>query len=149
MIWRPNVTVAAVVERDGRFLFVEELIDGQLLLNQPAGHLEPGESLLEAVRRETREETAWDFEPQALLGVYRWRTRDKATTYLRFTFSGSVLDHNPEQPLDATIRRVNWLKPEETQKHRLRSPLVMRCVEDYRRSHRYPLSLLVDLNDET
>ena len=143
------MTVAAVVERDGRFLFVEEIIDGRLLLNQPAGHLEPGESLLAAVRRETREETAWDFEPQALLGVYRWRTPDRATTYLRFAFSGSVRNHNPDQPLDDTIRRVIWIRREEIQNHRPRSPLVMRCVDDYQRGCRFPLSLLVDVNDET
>jgi 8-oxo-dGTP pyrophosphatase MutT (NUDIX family) len=148
MTWKPNVTVAAVVERDGQFLFVEEHIDGQLLLNQPAGHLEPGESLLEAVKRETREETAWDFEPQALLGVYRWRTPDRATTYLRFAFSGAVRNRHSDQPLDATIQRVIWIRPEEIGNHRLRSPLVMRCVDDYQRGCRYPLSLLVELNDE-
>ena len=149
MIWKPNVTVAAVVERDGRFLLVEEHIAGQLLLNQPAGHLEPGESLLDAVRRETREETAWEFEPDALLGIYRWRTRDGATTYLRFAFCGAVGKHDPDLPLDDTIRRVIWMNPEEIRKSRLRSPLVMRCIDDYRRGCRYPFSLLVDLSDET
>ena len=143
------MTVAAVVERDGRFLLVDEDIAGQLLVNQPAGHLEPGESLLDAVRRETREETAWEFEPGALLGIYRWRTRDGATTYLRFAFCGTVGKHNPDLPLDDTIRRVIWMNPEEIPKHRLRSPLVLRCIDDYRHGCRYPLSLLVDLNDET
>jgi len=130
MIWKPNVTVAAVVERDGRFLLVEEGIAGQLLVNQPAGHLEPGESLLDAVRRETREETAWEFEPDALLGIYRWRTRDGETTYLRFAFCGTVGKHNPDLPLDDTIRRTIWMSPEEIPKHGLRSPLVLRCIDD-------------------
>src|SRR5581483_2904388 len=127
MIWKPNVTVAAVVERGGSFLLVEEQADGALVLNQPAGHLDEGEDLCAAVVRETLEETAWHFAPEALLGVYRW-PHSKGTTYLRFAFVGRLLRHEPERPLDAGIVRALWLSPEEIrrQAHRHRSPQVQR-----------------------
>src|SRR5882672_10221362 len=99
MRWNPEVTVAAIVEREGRFLMVEERIRGRLVLNQPAGHLEDRETLLEAVVRETREETAWRLTPQALVGTYLWRSPDERT-FLRFAFCGVVDDHRPTEPLD-------------------------------------------------
>lgn len=147
MIWTPNVTVAAIVERDGRFLLVEEEADGALVLNQPAGHLDEGESLLEAVVRETLEETAWHFVPEALVGVYRWPHPAKGITYLRFAFAGQLLRHEPQRALDHGIVRVLWLTRAEAarQVHRHRSPQVLRCIDDYLAGERYPLASLKDL----
>jgi ADP-ribose pyrophosphatase YjhB (NUDIX family) len=147
MVWKPNVTVAAVVERDGRFLLVEEETNGELAINQPAGHLDEGESLVEAVVRETLEETAWKFRPEALLGVYRWPHPTKAITYLRFAFTGRLLQHDPARPLDDGIVRALWLTPEEVRReqHRHRSPQVQVCIDDYLRGRRYPLDVLRDL----
>ncbi|HKK04612.1 MAG TPA: NUDIX hydrolase [Gammaproteobacteria bacterium] len=147
MIWKPHVTVAAVAERDGRFLLVEEEIEGRLVINQPAGHLDPGESLVDAVVRETLEETAWHFRPTALVGVYRWVNPDNDATFVRFTFAGQVADHEPQRPLDKEIRRVLWLGPDEldARADQLRSPLVRRAIDDYRAGRRYPLDLLLDL----
>jgi ADP-ribose pyrophosphatase YjhB (NUDIX family) len=145
-IWKPNVVVAAVVERDGRFLLVEERAEGQLVLNQPAGHLEDGESLVDAVVRETLEETAWHFEPQALLGVYRWPHPKKHVTYLRFAFIGTATRHDAARKLDDGIERALWLTHEEiiAERSRHRSPLLERCVDDYLTGRRYPLALLQD-----
>jgi 8-oxo-dGTP pyrophosphatase MutT (NUDIX family) len=144
MIWKPNVTVAAVVEREGRFLLVEEDTSRGRLFNQPAGHLEPGESLLEAVAREALEETAYSFKPAALLGVYQHRSPAEKVTYLRFAFTGDITGHDPARALDKGIVRAAWIAPDEIRRNpaRHRSPLVMRCVEDYLAGHRYPLSLL-------
>jgi 8-oxo-dGTP pyrophosphatase MutT (NUDIX family) len=149
-IWKPHVVVAAVIERDGRFLLVEERTDSGILFNQPAGHLEEGESLLDAVRREVFEETAHYFEPEALLGVYRWRHPNKPErTYLRFAFSGRVLGHDPNAALDEGILRAVWLNAEEIAalKHRHRSPLLMDCLHDFLAGHSYPLDLLTDYPD--
>jgi ADP-ribose pyrophosphatase YjhB (NUDIX family) len=147
MIWRPNVTVAAVIERDGRFLLVEERGDGGLVLNQPAGHLDSGESLVDAVMRETLEETAWHFAPEALLGVYRWVHSTKKTTYLRFAFTGRLLQQEPARALDDGIVRTVWLSAEDIRHEapRHRSPQVQRCIDDYRAGRRYPLDLLSDM----
>ncbi len=147
MIWKPNVVVAAIVERDGKFLLVEEEADGQRVLNQPAGHLDEGESLLQAVVRETLEETAWHLTPEALLGVYRWPHPTKDVTYMRFAFIGRVTHHEPERPLDTGILRALWLTPQEIRaaRARHRSPQVERCLDDYLAGHRYPLALLQDL----
>src|SRR3982751_655872 len=140
-IWRPHVTVAAVVERDGRFLLVEEETDEGTVFNQPAGHLEPGESLLSAAARETLEETAHHFNPNALLGVYHFRNRPSNTTYLRFAFTGDITGHDEERVLDAGIIRAVWMSAGEIKANaeRMRTPLVMRCVEDYECKRRYPL----------
>jgi ADP-ribose pyrophosphatase YjhB (NUDIX family) len=144
-IWTPRVTVASILERDGRFLLVQETVAGRPVLNQPAGHLEDGESLLEAVVRETREESAWDFTPQSLVGVYRWRTPGK--TFLRFVFCGRLEQHHPGQALDPDITRTLWLSYESLKQgpHELRSPLVLRSLEDYRRGRRFPLDLLQEV----
>jgi len=141
------VTVAALIENEGRFLLVQELISGSSVINQPAGHLEDGETLIDAVIRETREETAWEFEPESLIGIYQWRHPDKEKTFIRTTFSGKTSSHDPDRKLDACIERTLWLTPEEirNQQDRLRSPMVLRSIEDYLAGYRYPLSLLSDL----
>lgn len=146
MIWKPNVTVAAVLEQDGKFLLVEETTGQGVQFNQPAGHLEPGESLISAVTRETLEESAYDFEPQHLLGIYRWHSGANNTTYLRFAFTGRILAHHPERRLDEGILRAVWMTPDEIRatRARHRSPLILRCVEDYLAGKRYPLNLLVN-----
>lgn len=133
MTWRPDLTVAAVVEHDGRFLVVEERIGPDLVLNQPAGHVEDGESLLAAAVRETREETAWEFTPIALLGCYLWRNPRNGRTTLRIALRGAVHGHQPQQPLDRGIHAVHWRTRAElaARPERLRSPLVLRCVDDY------------------
>ena len=145
MIWKPHVTVAAVIERDGKFLLVEEETSSGLRFNQPAGHLEAGESLLEAVIRETLEESAYHFVPQYLLGIYRWHSHESNITYLRFAFTGNITGHDTERTLDTGILQALWLTPEEigTTQSRHRSPLIMRCMEDYLGNKRYPLALLV------
>jgi len=144
MIWTPRVTVAAVIERDGRFLLVEEETASGLAINQPAGHLDEHESLLEGAARETLEETAYTFRPEFLVGVYLWQSQEKELTYLRFAFGGTLLGHDPARALDTGIVRTLWLTPEElaAQAHRHRSPLVQRCVDDYRAGRRHSLHLL-------
>lgn len=143
MIWTPRTTVAAVIERDNRFLFVEELINNKMTLNQPAGHLEDNESLIEAVIRETQEETAWQFSPQSLVGIYQWRA-DNNDTYIRYCFTGDLISHNPAQALDPDIHQTIWLDLDAflARKSHLRSPLVMDCIEDYLAGERHSLSLL-------
>ncbi|WP_290652817.1 NUDIX hydrolase [Aquisalimonas sp.] len=147
MVWKPHVTVAAVAQQDGRFLLVEEYAGGDLVLNQPAGHLEPGESLVAAVVRETREESAWTFRPQALVGVYRWYSPTRNETFIRVCFCGDVADHVPEQPLDDGIQRIVWASPEDlrTTPARLRSPLVLRAIDDYLFGRRFPLDVFQDV----
>ena len=141
-IWKPSATVAAVIERDGRFLLVEERIDGRLVLNQPAGHLDPGESLVAACRREVLEETAHRFEPTALVGIYRWHYAPKDVTFLRFCFAGD-LKQAENLPLDKEIVRLHWLAPEELRARRAehRSPLVQQCVDDYLAGKRFSLEV--------
>lgn len=142
--WKPNVTVAAVIERDGRFLLVEEETDDGLRFNQPAGHLEEGESLLEAAVRETLEETAWQFVPEYLVGVYQWTRPQGDITYLRFAFGGSLGEEVVGRALDAGIVRPVWMSVAEIHATvaRHRSPLILRCVEDWLAGRRYPLALL-------
>jgi phosphatase NudJ len=147
--WRPSVTVAAVIERDGRFLLVEEETSvGGLRLNNPAGHLDPGESPPEGCARETLEETAWHFEPTHLLGIYMSRFQKASNgediTYLRFAFTGQLGAHEKDRKLDHGIVRTLWMTADEIRanKDRLRSPLVLRCVEDYLAGVRYPLDAL-------
>ncbi len=144
--WKPNVTVAAVVARDGRFLLVEEHTPQGLRINQPAGHLEPGESLQAAVIREALEESAYDFRPTALLGLYLLPTGPlpSDTTYLRVAFAGEVVAHHPQRALDPDIVRALWLTREEIAARRdmLRSPLVLHCVDDYLAGRRGSLDLV-------
>ena len=144
MIWKPNVTVAAVIERDGRFLLVEEETDDGRRFNQPAGHLECREALVDAVAREAFEETGYRFVPRFLVGIYSWRNEAKAVTYLRFAFGGEIVGHEPERQLDDGIIAARWLTPDEIRASadRHRSPLIVRCVEDWQAGRRYPLELL-------
>ena len=145
--WMPHATVAAIVEQDGKFLLVEESTDRGNRFNQPAGHLEDNESLLQAVVRETLEETAYQFEPQALLGIYHWKHEHNDTTYLRFAYIGSVSNHQPLLALDEGIIRAVWMTIDEIRsKHLLlRSPQVLSCVEDYLRGQKFPLSVVTHL----
>ena len=142
-VWKPSVTVAAVIERDKKFLFVEERISGRLVLNQPAGHLDPDESLERAVVREVMEETAHDFVPKQLVGIYRWFYKPKDVTYLRFCFAGVPGRHYPQRKLDRGIVGLHWLSLAElkARKEQHRSPLVQRCVEDYLHGARWPLEI--------
>jgi 8-oxo-dGTP pyrophosphatase MutT (NUDIX family) len=146
--WSPSATVAAVIEHAGRYLLVEEHTPEGLKLNNPAGHLDPGESPLEGVKREALEETARHFEPEALLGVYLSRFVRPASgedvTYLRFAFCGTAGEPLPGRSLDDGIVRTLWLTPDEIRAAagRLRSPLVLRCIEDHLAGRRHPLSVI-------
>lgn len=141
--WAPHVTVATVVLRDGKLLLVEESIDGHAVLNQPAGHLEPGESLAAAAVRETLEETGWTVALTAFIGTYQWTAPD-GTPFLRFAYAAEPVSHDPARALDAGILRALWLAPEALQAEaaRLRSPLVWAVVADYLGGQRHPLSLV-------
>ena len=148
MIWKPNVTVAAVIERDGKFLLIEEESEGMVVFNQPAGHWEPGETLVEASIREALEESACRFVPRNVVGIYGWRHEPTQTTYLRFAFCGDIEGFEAGRALDQGILRAVWMSAEELRGHadRLRSPLVLRCVEDYAAGKRYPLDLVAHVN---
>lgn len=146
-IWKPNVTVAAVIEQDGKFLLVEEEPEAGsgLFINQPAGHLDPGESIIQGAIRETLEETAYTFVPEFLVGIYHWHSQRIDTTYIRFAFGGRVTHHDPHRVLDTGILQAAWFNPEEVNQmiQRHRSPLVMQCIRDYQAGKRYPLELLM------
>ncbi len=146
-VWTPHMTVAAVVERGGRFLVVEEFADGERVFNQPAGHLEPGEPLLDAVVREVREETGTRFLPEAVVGIYRWVNPANRETHVRIAFHGHVEEDEDAPELDEPIIARHWLSYEELRanRERLRSPLVLGCIDDYRTGVRYPLELLREL----
>lgn len=144
---RPAVTVATIVERDGRYLLVEEETRAGRKLNQPAGHLESGESLPAAAVRETLEETAWSVAPTALVGVYRWEASDNGATFVRFSFAAEARAHDPARPLDAGIVRAVWLTYDEIAARRAdhRSPLVQRCIDDFRAGLRWPLDFVAEI----
>lgn len=146
MQWKPRVTVAIVCERDGRFLMVEEQTADGIRFNQPAGHLENGESLVDAAVRECREETGYRFTPAGLIGVYRWENRNAGDTYLRFSFFGSCDEHS-DGPQDEDIIGFHWLSSSDIESigNELRSPLVMLSLRDYLRGSRHPLDVLADL----
>ncbi len=143
-LWRPSVTVAAVIERDGKFLFVEEMQDGRRVLNQPAGHLDPDETLIEACAREVLEETAHRFTPGALVGIYRWTYQPADATFLRFCFSGFVGEVDKSRALDKEIVALHWLAPAELKAKSAmhRSPLVQQCMDDYLAGCKFPLTVL-------
>ena len=143
-IWKPNVTVAAVVERAGRFLLVEEETEDGVRINQPAGHLDEGESLVEACAREALEETAWHFRPTSLVGVYQWPRPRRDITYLRFAFAGELGEEEIGRRLDDGILRAIWLTAAEVEasQARHRSPLIWQCVQDWLAGRRYPLDLI-------
>ena len=145
--FQPRVTVAAVIERNGRFLLIEEETSEGLRLNNPAGHLDPGEAPAEGCARETLEETAHRFTPTALVGVYLSRSERPSgedVTYIRFAYCGDLGDLEPDRPLDTGIVRTLWLTAQEIRDSaaRHRSPLLLRCLEDYLAGQRYPLSLI-------
>ena len=153
--WKASVTVAAIIEARGRFLLVEEIHDGRRVLNQPAGHLDPGESLIEACVREVMEETAHRFVPEALVGIYRYLYAPKDITFLRFAFSGRSEGAEADRTRDKEIVRTHWLTHEEiVRTHWLtheeivarsaehRTPLVMQCIADYRAGRHFPLDVL-------
>ncbi|HOB47494.1 MAG TPA: NUDIX hydrolase [Zoogloea sp.] len=142
--WKPNVTVAAVVERDGRFLMVEEETDDGVRFNQPAGHLDQGESLVQAAAREALEETAHRFRPDFLVGIYQWPRPVGDITYLRFAFGGELVGFDPERELDSGILRAVWMSLDELRatRERHRSPLILQCCEDYMAGRRFPLDLI-------
>lgn len=146
MVWKPHVTVAAVVYRDGKFLLVEEETEAGLAFNQPAGHLEEDEALVDAVVREALEETAYHFKPTHLVGIYHWKhpTKDD-TTYLRFAFAGELRGFEADRTLDDGIVAARWLTLDEVKatQARHRSPLILRCCEDFLAGRSYPLDLLV------
>ena len=142
-LWRPSVTFAAVIGRDGRFLFVEEMQDGRRVLNQPAGHLDPDETLIAACAREVMEETAHRFTPTGLVGIYRWHYTPADVTFLRFCFSGRI-DGVESSALDREIVALHWLTPAELKAKAAmhRSPLVQQCMDDYLNGCNFPLTVL-------
>lgn len=144
---RPAITVATVVEHDGRFLIVEEETRGGLRLNQPAGHVEAGESIVAAAARETLEESAWQVDPVALIGIYQWGSAETGETFVRFTLAALRRTHEPARVLDAGIVRALWLPYEDIAAHaqQHRSPLVLRSLDDYRAGRRWPLGLIASL----
>lgn len=146
MRWQPHITVATIVEDQGRFLLVEEQAAGQTVLNQPAGHLEANESLLQAAIRETLEETGWEVELTAVTGIYLYTAPSNGVTYQRVCFAARPLRHRPELPLDAGIIAPHWLTRDELEARRAswRSHLVARCIDDYLDGERFPLALIRD-----
>lgn len=147
--WKPSVTVAAIIEREGRYLLVEEETPEGLRLNNPAGHLDPGESPEQGVAREALEETAFMFQPTALVGLYLSRFQRLATgediTYLRLAYCGELGDFDADRPLDSGIVRTLWMTPDELRASadRHRSPLVLQCIEDHLAGQRYPMELVL------
>jgi 8-oxo-dGTP pyrophosphatase MutT (NUDIX family) len=144
---RPRATVATIVVREGRFLLVEEHTATGVRINQPAGHLEAGETLVAGAARETLEESGYRVAPTALVGIYRWQAPDSGETFIRFAFAADVVAHDAQRPLDKGILRAVWLTYDELAALRAkhRSPLVMRCIDDYVAGVRRPLDLVTEL----
>lgn len=146
-VWCPRVTVATVVPRDGRFLLVEETVHGRTVINQPAGHLEPDETLQAAAIRETLEETGWHVELECLVGIQQWTSTQSGSQFVRFTFAARALEHDPSLPLDEGILRALWLSREEISAagERLRSPLILSSIDDWLGGRRLPLDSICRL----
>ncbi len=144
MVWKPHVTVAAVVEKNNKFLLVEEETSNGLAFNQPAGHLEQGEDLITAIKREVNEETAWQFEPEFVIAIQLWRKTPDSTSFLRVCFSGQVHSYDMNQDLDEGIIATHWLTRKEIseKKSNLRSPLVLKSTDYYLDGQQYPLSII-------
>ena len=149
MSWTPHVTVAALIQRNNKFLLVEELINNKEVLNQPAGHVEANETLVEAAVRETLEETGWTVEPTALLGFYTYTTHCKTMTFYRTTFIAKALNFDPEYKLDPDILRTHWMSLEEIKAREtaLRSPIELKCTEDFCAGQYFPLSAIEEYNE--
>ncbi len=143
MIWKPHATVAAIVERDNKFLMVEEVIDGERLINQPAGHVDEGESMTDAIRREVLEETGFEFTPTELTGIYYFVATNEIS-YCRFCFTGELGAQIYNDPPDPDITRTHWLTLNELKLRALRSPIVLDSLNDYLAGNRYPLELISD-----
>ncbi|MGB0866310.1 MAG: NUDIX hydrolase [Granulosicoccaceae bacterium] len=143
-IWTPRMTVSAVIERDNKFLIVEEIDDGQQVFNQPAGHLEDKESLIDAIEREVLEETGFLFTASAFTGLYRWSPPHLDLTFMRVNFIGHIGAQPVSDKLDNDIIATHWLSASELEQRPLRSPLVMRCIEDYLQRPHYPLDALIE-----
>ncbi len=146
MSWHPHITVATIVESDGRFLMVEESKGGRLVLNQPAGHLEPDETLRQAAVRETLEETAWEVILTGVVGIYLYTAPSNGVTYQRVCFAGTPIRHDPQRPLDTGIVAAPWMTREElvAQPQRWRSELILRCIDDYLTGPHFPLEVIRD-----
>ena len=146
MSWTPHVTVATIIERNGKFLLVEERINNKVVFNQPAGHVEPNETLINAAVRETMEETGWTVVPMALLGFYTYTTQCKTKTFYRTTFIAEAKHFNPEYRLDPDIIRTHWMSLDEieSRKSSLRSPIVLKCAEDYCAGRSLPLDSIIE-----
>ncbi len=144
-IWRPDVTVATIVPRDGKFLLVEEIVQGRKVLNQPAGHLEAHESLHAAACRETLEETGWTVELKGFVAVYQWSNAERTGHFVRFTFVAEAVAHDAARPLDTGIVRACWLSRDEiaARSADLRSPMVLRGVDDYLAGRHLPLDTVI------
>ncbi len=152
MRWTPHVTVATIIEQDDKFLCVEEqsVSLGQLVINQPAGHVEADETFIEAAIRETLEETGWSVTPTGLVGIYVYKAPANGVTYHRYCFAAQAESHDPDLPLDTGIERAVWRSRAELekQKEKLRSPMVTRCIDDYLSGIRFPLSVIVEPNSQ-
>lgn len=144
-IWKPHLTVAAVIEEDEKFLFVEEEVGGELVINQPAGHLDEGETLIHAAIRETKEETSYDFIPKNIVGIYKWSHPTKNKTFVRVCYCGEASNPDENQKLDQGIVRALWLSKDDLIKHKLRSPMVLNCINDYLDNKRYPIDIITEI----
>jgi 8-oxo-dGTP pyrophosphatase MutT (NUDIX family) len=144
MDWQPHITVATIIEDNGRFLMVEELADGRAVLNQPAGHLDPDESLIDAAIRETLEETGWDIELTGIIGIYLYTAPSNGVTYQRVCFAGKPLQHHPDYQLDDGIIGPRWLTRDELLEQRSywRSELIIQCIDDYLSGKLHSLELI-------
>jgi 8-oxo-dGTP pyrophosphatase MutT (NUDIX family) len=145
MIWTPHATVATIVEQNGTYLLVEETVDGNTVLNQPAGHIEENESILDAALRETLEETRWHVELTSLVGIYNYLAPN-GVTYYRFSFAADAIEYDEKSTLDDGIIGPIWLSLDELEARRpqWRSPLVKRCIEDFAAGKRFPLDLIYE-----
>ena len=149
MNWEPHITVAAVIEREQKFLLVEEMVEGTAVFNQPAGHWEKGETLIEAASRETLEETGWEFFPKALVGIYQWKHPRKDETFLRFTFCGETSDKQISTELDKGILKADWHTADEIltlPENKIRSTLVTESLSDYLAGKRQTLEIFRDIH---
>ncbi len=145
MRWKPHATVATILEQDGKLLFVEEMDSGSLVLNQPAGHLEGNERLIDAAIRETAEESGYQCEITGYLGLYTFTAPSNGITYHRHCFIGKIISYDPKALLDDGIVGIKWLTPQElVQSKQARSPLVIKCAQDYFSRQHYPLELIYE-----